>query len=100
MTQLTFERALRAWGRFDPTRASARTWLISIANNLLIDHYRRDRSTGQEPLDDHLSRRELISEDPDVGLSPELAAALDELGQRERPGVHCECSRTGKDREE
>ena len=44
LTQLTFERALRAWSRFDPDRASARTWLMSIAANLLIDHYRRDRS--------------------------------------------------------
>src|SRR5918994_6131908 len=79
LTQFTFERAMRAWGRFDPDRASARTWLMSIANNLLIDHYRRDRTTRQEPLEDHRSRRELITEDPDSGLSPELAAALEEL---------------------
>jgi RNA polymerase sigma-70 factor (ECF subfamily) len=84
LTQLTFERALRAWGRFDPDRASARTWLISIASNLLIDHYRRDRTTRQEPLEDHPSRRELITEDPDSGLSPELAYALQRLDQRER----------------
>jgi RNA polymerase sigma-70 factor, ECF subfamily len=84
LTQLTFERALRAWGRFDPGRASARTWLMSIAGNLLIDHYRRDRSTSQEPIEDHLSRRELITEDADVGLSAELAAALEHLGERER----------------
>ena len=84
LTQLTFERALRAWGRFDPTRASARTWLMSIANNLLIDHYRRDRSARQEPIEDHLSRRELVTKDEDVGLSPELAAAVEELGERER----------------
>jgi len=84
LTQLTFERAMRAWGRFDPDRASARTWLMSIANNLLIDHYRRDRTTRHEPIEDHLSRRELITEDPDLGLSAELAAALEELGERER----------------
>jgi RNA polymerase sigma factor (sigma-70 family) len=84
LTQLTFERALRAWSRFDPDRASPRTWLMSIAGNLLIDHYRRDRSTKQEPVEDHLSRRELITEDPDVGLSPELGVALEELGERER----------------
>lgn len=84
LTQLTFERALRAWSRFDPNRASARTWLMSIASNLLIDHYRRDRSTRQEPIEDHLSRRELISEDAEVGLSPDLAAALEQLGERER----------------
>jgi RNA polymerase sigma-70 factor (ECF subfamily) len=84
LTQLTFERALRAWGRFDPERASARTWLMSIANNLLIDHYRRDRSGSREPVEDHLSRRELITEDEDAGLSPEIAAALEQLGERER----------------
>ena len=84
LTQLTFERALRAWSRFDPNRASARTWLMSIAGNLLIDHYRRDRSTRQEPIEDHLSRRELITEDAEVGLSPDLAAALEQLGERER----------------
>jgi RNA polymerase sigma factor (sigma-70 family) len=84
LTQLTFERAFRAWGRFDSDRASARTWLISIANNLLIDHYRRDRGIGQEPIEDHLSRRELISEDPDLGLAPDLAYAIEQLGQREQ----------------
>jgi RNA polymerase sigma factor (sigma-70 family) len=84
LTQLTFERALRAWSRFDPDRASPRTWLMSIAGNLLIDHYRRDRSTKQEPVEDHLSRRELIIEDADLGLSPDLAAALEQLGERER----------------
>ncbi|MGZ5362269.1 MAG: RNA polymerase sigma factor, partial [Solirubrobacterales bacterium] len=84
LTQLTFERALRAWSRFDPERASPRTWLMSIAKNLLIDHYRRDRSARQEPIEDHLSRRELITEDEDAGLSPELATALEDLDERER----------------
>jgi RNA polymerase sigma-70 factor (ECF subfamily) len=84
LTQLTFERALRAWARFDPARASARTWLMSIAGNLLIDHYRRDRSAMQEPIEDHMSRDELVTGDKDVGLSPDLAAALDELDERER----------------
>jgi RNA polymerase sigma factor (sigma-70 family) len=84
LTQLTFERALRAWNRFDPDRASARTWLMSIAGNLLIDHYRRDRSTSQEPIEDHLSRRDLITEDEHVGLSPELVGALEQLSERER----------------
>ena len=43
LTQGTFERALRSWAKFDPRRASERTWLLAIANNLLIDHYRRER---------------------------------------------------------
>ncbi len=28
LTQATFERALRAWSRFDPRRASENTWLL------------------------------------------------------------------------
>jgi RNA polymerase sigma-70 factor, ECF subfamily len=36
-----FERALRSRIRFDPRRASKRTWLYSIALNRLRDHERR-----------------------------------------------------------
>ena len=41
LTQATFERALRAWSRYDPARASVATWLLRIAANLLVDHHRR-----------------------------------------------------------
>ena len=37
----TFERALRARGRFDRRRAREKTWLYAIALNLLRDHARR-----------------------------------------------------------
>jgi RNA polymerase sigma factor (sigma-70 family) len=37
----TFERALRARRRFDPRKASEKTWLYSIALNLLRDNARR-----------------------------------------------------------
>lgn len=88
LTQLTFERALKAWDRFDPQRASAGTWLISIARNLLIDHYRRDRSALHTPIGEGgVGEESLPHVDPpdvDLGLSPELGAALAELGQRER----------------
>ncbi len=46
LTQATFERALRSWGSFDERRGSARTWLLAISRNLLIDHYRAERPTG------------------------------------------------------
>jgi RNA polymerase sigma-70 factor (ECF subfamily) len=86
VTQLAFERALKAWKRFDPSRASAKTWLISIAHNLLIDHYRAQKGPS-EPLDAELAERrgaQVEGPEQDLGLSPELAAALATLGRRDR----------------
>ena len=38
----TFERAIRARRRFDPRKASEKTWLYAIALNCLRDHKRRE----------------------------------------------------------
>jgi len=88
LTQATFERALRAWGRFDPKRSQPRTWLMAIARNQLIDFYRRDRSKSQVGLGEPGAREEelpaLAGPEEDLGLSPDLAAALARLGDRER----------------
>jgi RNA polymerase sigma factor (sigma-70 family) len=87
LTQQTFERALRSWGRFDPDRAQPKTWLLAIARNLLIDHYRRDRSTLHRPLgeegiaDDQLPAVEGPEES---GVSAELSDALATLRDRDR----------------
>ena len=85
LTQLTFERAVRAWSRYDPSRASPRTWLLAIARNLLIDHYRADRTTAHAPLEEAPESAVSI-EGPDerLGISPELARALEALATRER----------------
>ena len=40
-----FERALK--GRFNPRKGSAKTWLYSIALNLLRDHLRRAAAEGR-----------------------------------------------------
>src|SRR5215210_8745222 len=40
-----FERALR--GKFNPRRGSAKTWLYSIALNVLRDHVRRVAAEGR-----------------------------------------------------
>jgi RNA polymerase sigma-70 factor (ECF subfamily) len=85
LTQQTFERALRAWHRFDPERGSQGTWLLAIARNLLIDHHRADRGHRNEPIDEVGDER-LGSHlaDPDLGLEPALAGALAELRPRDR----------------
>ena len=40
-----FERALR--GKFDPREGSAKTWLYTIALNVLRDHVRRSTAEGR-----------------------------------------------------
>jgi len=83
LTQITFERALRAWSRFDPRRASESTWLLTIARNLLVDHHRRDRSSRHQPVDEQLLP---TVEGPEerFSASPELIEALAQLSERER----------------
>src|SRR3954466_4122540 len=90
LTQQTFERALRAGRRFDPSRAQPRTWLLAIARNLLVDHYRRDRSNLHRHLGEGgISEDQLpTGEGPETaGLSAELAGALANLSERDREVV-------------
>jgi RNA polymerase sigma-70 factor, ECF subfamily len=90
LTQQTFERALKAWRRFDPSRAQPRTWLLAIARNLLVDHYRRDRSGLHRHVGEGGVTEEQLpaGEGPESsGVSPELAAALATLSQRDREVV-------------
>lgn len=85
LTQRTFERAWRAWRRFDPQRAPVRIWLLAIARNVLVDHYRGAASSLHEPLDHVEEERLGIEQDqPDLGLDPTLARALSGLSPRDR----------------
>lgn len=83
LTQATFERALRGWSRFDSRRASERTWLLTIARNLLIDQHRRDRRRRTEEIDE--SRLPSVP-GPEEGVGPasELTDALAKLSDRDR----------------
>lgn len=88
LTQQTFERALRAWRRFDPERSPARTWLLSIARNLLVDHYRADTRSREQPLEETAEDRlGSVLPEPSLGIDPELAAALATLSRRDREVV-------------
>jgi RNA polymerase sigma-70 factor (ECF subfamily) len=83
LTQATFERALAAWGRYDPGRAGVRTWLLTIAHNLLVDHFRRRASRPESPLragDEEPGEEDRLR----LGLDPALARAQSGLGERER----------------
>jgi RNA polymerase sigma-70 factor, ECF subfamily len=78
----TFERALRLWSRFDPSRGSARTWLCQVARTAALDHFRSEKRRH---------RREELAASPErfedrlvEGLSPELEAAMRSLTAGER----------------
>jgi RNA polymerase sigma-70 factor (ECF subfamily) len=90
LTQQTFERAIKAWRRFDPDRAAPRTWLLAIARNLVIDHLRRDRSRLQVPIGEHgIREADLPAAEPELGsaLSAELTDAFKALSARDREVV-------------
>jgi RNA polymerase sigma-70 factor (ECF subfamily) len=85
LTAETFERALRLWPRFDPTRGSARTWLCQVARTVALDHFRSERRRA---------RREQLAVPPEAvdfrfaeGLSPDLEEALARLSAGEREVV-------------
>lgn len=90
LTAATFERAVRHAGRYSSQRASQATWLMAIAQNVLIDHFRR---VGRHAED--LTEGALLDElpavdrgrEPTLGLDPELELALARLGDRERQVV-------------
>lgn len=85
LTQRTFERALRAWRRFDPDRGSPRTWLLAIARNVLADHFRGDGASRHSSLEDVSEEQLGATEDtPDLGIDPDLARALSSLPPRDR----------------
>lgn len=78
-----FERALRA--RFNPQKASAKTWLYSIALNVLRDHLRRAaaESRAYERVEEGVAR------DPfaDVEVRDELLRGMSALSAEEREAI-------------
>ena len=82
LTGSTFEKALRLWGRFDPRRGTARSWLLGIARTTALDHFRAESRRR---------RREEATAVPDRfeeafadGVSPQLREALAALSAADR----------------
>lgn len=84
LTGQTFEKALRSWRRYDPRRASERTWLCRIGRSVALDHFRseeRRRKREERYAAEAPSSGEAAL---DEGFSPELDAALRSLTAAER----------------
>lgn len=85
-TSLVFTKALGALDRFDPNRGSFATWLFTIANRVLTDHYRSQRrfvdaAEFPEPIDpDDTPEEAALARENAV----DLHRALGQLAPRER----------------
>jgi RNA polymerase sigma-70 factor (ECF subfamily) len=84
LTSATFEKAWRARGRYRKERASVATWLLAIARNVAIDHFRRPRP--EEPLLDEMAGSAETPESAALRASQSrrLRELLKELPERER----------------
>lgn len=91
LTSATFERVIKAWRSYDPAKASERTWVLTIARNILIDHYRRERIRRATSLDAHPELAESRSTGEDeferILSDDALRAWLAPLSEREREVV-------------
>lgn len=82
LSSSTFEKALRLWGRFDPHRGSARTWLLGIARTTALDWFRAESRRRRR--EEAAALGERVEEAFVEGLSPELETALAALSAGER----------------
>ena len=84
LTSLTFQKAWVARRRYRKDRASVATWLLAIARNVVIDHFRRPRP--EVVLDEGLASGGATPEEAVVrgGELQRLGALLRGLPPRER----------------
>lgn len=87
LTAATFERIVRHADRFDEAKGALATWVFAIAENVLIDHYRRQGRRDEQALpdgDDGADLPLVTLDHPSEGLPPALQQALEGLSSRER----------------
>lgn len=68
---------------FDESKASISTWIYTIAHNVVIDQYRRNRPTEEVP-EDMASNEDILEGMCNNETLEALAAALEKLDDRER----------------
>jgi RNA polymerase sigma-70 factor (ECF subfamily) len=79
----TFERAVRLWHRFDPSRGSERTWLCQIARTATLDYLRAEERRRKR--EERYASLTVHDEEPaEPSLSPWLAQALGTLSAADR----------------
>jgi RNA polymerase sigma-70 factor (ECF subfamily) len=88
LTSGTFERVVRSWTSYDRRLGSERTWILTIARNLLTDHFRRQAHREVVSTDEHPGLVDSIAVH-DAGVEQVLSAdglraLLEPLDERER----------------
>src|SRR5262245_15948714 len=84
LTGETFEKAFRAWRRFDPRRGTARAWLCRIARSSALDHFRSEERRRRR--EDRYAAGVPGSVDDDLGPG-RLETAVTRLSPAEREVV-------------
>ena len=92
LTQLTLERALVHWRKFDPSREMV-VWLLSIAHNAFLDGRRRDARMQVTDPDELLHAQDALGGDAgtDTALRLDLLAALERLSPDQREALLLVC---------
>jgi RNA polymerase sigma-70 factor (ECF subfamily) len=85
----TFERALRSRRRLDPARGDGKSWLYTIALNLVRDRVRR--AAVEQRAVERVGRQEIADAAPDTAARVELRQTVDDaltvLSAEEREAV-------------
>jgi RNA polymerase sigma-70 factor, ECF subfamily len=94
LTHTVFEKAFAAIGRYEPSPAQFSTWLYTIAQNTIIDYYRKRRLPQVEDADAQLFNLTDPGEDPEASVLADehrrfLYHAIMQLTPEQRQVVGC-----------